>query len=64
MVCQRQWHNDLLCPTLLENTMKKARSFRLLALLALTAALGACGYKGPLYHPPAEQAQDADTAPR
>lgn len=44
--------------------MKKARPFRLLALLALTAALGACGYKGPLYHPPAEQAQDADTAPR
>jgi len=49
---------------LLENIMKMARPSRLLALLALSAVLSACGYKGPLYHPPAEEPPAADTAPR
>ncbi|UPL21594.1 LPS translocon maturation chaperone LptM [Alcaligenes faecalis] len=44
--------------------MNKLRSSRLLALLALSVFLSACGYKGPLYHPPAQEAADAQAAPR
>ena len=37
---------------------------RIVAGFTLLAGLGACGYKGPLYHPPAQEAADAQTAPR
>ncbi|MCR4143533.1 LPS translocon maturation chaperone LptM [Alcaligenes faecalis] len=46
------------------NKLRSSRLLALLALLALSVFLSACGYKGPLYHPPAQEAADAQTAPR